>query len=76
MDMLEGVAEKPLPKPLTPRRSVFMDRLEGAADNHTRLVEHSPQLPQGFTPIGDLAFWPGAAPRIVEGDEVMPSDQC
>ena len=52
-----------------------MDRLEGAADNHTRLVEHSPQLPQGFTPIGDLAFWPGASPGCTKGvisDTVRP----
>jgi len=41
-------------------RSVFMNRLEGGEDTATRLVEHSPQLPQGFTPIGDLAIWPGA----------------
>ena len=40
-----------------------MDKLEGAVDNHTRLVEHSPQLPQGFTPIPDLEFWPGAPAR-------------
>jgi hypothetical protein len=40
-----------------------MDRLEGGEDTATRLVEHSPQLPQGFTPIGDLAIWPGAPRR-------------
>ena len=36
-----------------------MDRIE-ADGSHTRLAEHSPQLPQGFTPISNLTFWPGA----------------
>ena len=24
------------------------------------MVEHSPQLPQGFTPASNVTFWPGA----------------
>ena len=24
-----------------------------------RVVEHSPQLPQGFTPVSNVTFWPG-----------------
>ena len=39
-------------------RSVYMDRIETGGE-HTRLCEHSPQLPQGFTPVGNLTFWPG-----------------
>jgi len=35
-----------------------MDRIETTGE-HTRLCEHSPQLPQGFTPVGNLTFWPG-----------------
>ena len=35
-----------------------MDRIETSGE-HTRLCEHSPQLPQGFTPVGNLTFWPG-----------------
>ena len=50
-------------------RSVFLDRLETpqqalAPDDEferIRLAEHSPQLPQGFTPIANLTFWPGKA---------------
>lgn len=39
-------------------RSVWLDRLEGSG-TETRLVEYSPQLPQGFTPVGNITFWPG-----------------
>lgn len=38
-----------------------MDRIESAGD-HTRLCEHSPQLPQGFTPVQNITFWPGQPP--------------
>ena len=37
-----------------------MDRVENDG-SHTRLTEHSPQLPQGFTPVSNLTFWPGVA---------------
>ena len=40
-----------------------MDRIE-AGGSHTRLAEHSPQLPQGFTPVSNLTFWPGAAGKF------------
>ena len=39
-------------------RSVYMNRIETDGD-HTRLCEHSPQLPQGFTPVSNITFWPG-----------------
>lgn len=35
-----------------------MDRIEKDG-SHSRLAEHSPQLPQGFTPISNLTFLPG-----------------
>ena len=35
-----------------------MNRIETGGD-HTRLCEHSPQLPQGFTPVSNITFWPG-----------------
>eukprot|EP00884_Botryococcus_braunii_P000484 jgi/Botrbrau1/10436/Bobra.0133s0043.1 len=39
-------------------RSVYLDRLaEGGGME--RLAEHSPQLPQGFTPLSGVTFWPG-----------------
>ena len=28
-------------------------------DGRRRVVEHSPQLPQGFTPVSQVTFWPG-----------------
>ena len=28
-------------------------------DSRRRVVEHSPQLPQGFTPVSQVTFWPG-----------------
>lgn len=30
-----------------------------ASEERRRVVEHSPQLPQGFTPVSDIVFWPG-----------------
>lgn len=39
-------------------RSVYMDRIESGGE-HSRLCEHSPQLPQGFTPVDNITFWPG-----------------
>ena len=44
-------------------RSVYMDRLENSGQ-HSRLCEHSPQLPQGFTPVDNITFWPG--------DKILP----
>ena len=42
---------------------VWLDRLEGGT--HERLVDHSPQLPQGFTPVSNITFWPGVSRRAV-----------
>ena len=28
-------------------------------ESHRRIVEHDPQLPQGFTPASKVTFWPG-----------------
>ena len=39
-------------------RSVYMDRIDSGGQ-HSRLCEHSPQLPQGFTPVDNITFWPG-----------------
>lgn len=39
-------------------RSVYLDEVS-KNKSLTRLVEHSPQLPQGFTPVSGLTFWPG-----------------
>lgn len=39
-------------------RSVYLDRIEKDG-THSRLCEHSPQLPQGFTPVSNITFWPG-----------------
>ncbi|KAK9800913.1 hypothetical protein WJX73_010392 [Symbiochloris irregularis] len=38
-------------------RSVWLDKLDG--DRKARMVEYSPQLPQGFTPVNNMTFWPG-----------------
>ncbi len=40
------------------RRSVYMDRIEKDG-SHSRVCEHSPQLPQGFTPVTNITFLPG-----------------
>ncbi|KAK9908849.1 hypothetical protein WJX75_003782 [Coccomyxa subellipsoidea] len=39
-------------------RSVYMDRIEKDG-SHNRVCEHSPQLPQGFTPVSNITFLPG-----------------
>lgn len=39
-------------------RMVWLDRLEQGLEH--RLVEYSPQLPQGFTPVDNITFWPGS----------------
>ncbi|BDA41933.1 probable peptidyl-glycine alpha-amidating monooxygenase [Coccomyxa sp. Obi] len=39
-------------------RSVYMDRIEKDG-SHSRVCEHSPQLPQGFTPVSNITFLPG-----------------
>ena len=39
-------------------RSVYMDELMNDGTRR-RVVEHSPQLPQGFTPVTGTTFWPG-----------------
>ena len=37
---------------------MYLDEV-AANGSLTRLVEHSPQLPQGFNPVKNLTFWPG-----------------
>lgn len=38
-------------------RSVYLDDI--STQERTRIVEHSPQLPQGFTAVTNTVFWPG-----------------
>ena len=38
-------------------RSVYLDQV--SEGQRRRVVEHSPQLPQGFTAVSQTVFWPG-----------------
>ena len=41
-----------------PHRSVYLDEVL-TDDERQQVVEHSPQLPQGFTSVSNTVFWPG-----------------
>ena len=57
-------------------RSVYMDRIESGGE-HSRLCEHSPQLPQGFTPVDNITFWPGDKTLLTSLiDSYLPQHCC